>query len=740
MDIQTTLKIKADTKEAQKAGQVVKQAFSPAALKEFSRAAKDLEGQFTRLTKKQVDLNKALDGVRKGTKEYKAFRDELKQVETQASSVVRALTQMDRVQQRAARQQQYSPARNFGAGFAQGLGISQYIPTEPGMGYRIAGAMMGRAGTAAMAPFTSPGVGGVSQMLGAIPLVGGAASGGLQTAAGGYQAAIAYQRTKLAGLFAGPEQWQGRARELRPDEKKELEAARVDAALTRIKRITVPQTPAQEKADLYNTAGTIGALKKLGPSGLPITAEEDELLKLKATSPEAKRIADFYQKAVAAEAAARARAQEETTAAQPGAPVLTDSEGRPLPVSEKEEEGVDIRARQVKADAALTKAQARLKRAGAPRMVDTGTEFGLSLHEVAQLRNQFMQARGGEFFMRDKTGKQSEVAGEFRQSMIAQVFGVGAPLAGAFGRAGGAGGGGREKQDLLQTMAAATEAGLRGSMAVEYLETLVGLQQQAEQQGLKIDPTEFDKLTFRLSSKASEGGIGLPGIQAKRIAAGMIMAPQAVAAQGPQTGLDMMILQEAGKLGLEGGSGVDIAEGPEAFFQGVETAQTRPGATMTNVVRRIIQQGAGEGAFTQKANLMYALGQKGIPITMQQSGQMLAAETLGGDELDKIVEKMEANRNERASGMEEKAKDLVRTGAGALPKEAALANDAIRIGNEVTGAMQSFTESSLAAAAQVSKLATGLEGLSGVVQDVINAVGDFLLGKGKSGPNIPKGN
>ena len=226
--VETKIKVGMDVRDVKKGGQEIKNAFNPRAIQDFRTATRDLERQYTTLIRKQADLTKQLGGIDKGTKAFKAMKEELKGVADQSKLVERSLSQLDRIQTRAARQQKFGRGRNFAAGLVQGSGLGQYIPTEPGMGARIAGTMVAggvrRAAGGAAAPFLTPGVGGFAQGLSAIPGLGGFAAGALQTAAAGYQSAAGMDAAQLASLFQAGGQ-AGKAKPVTQGQKDAVAAA-----------------------------------------------------------------------------------------------------------------------------------------------------------------------------------------------------------------------------------------------------------------------------------------------------------------------------------------------------------------------------------------------------------------------------------------------------------------------------------------------------------------------------------
>jgi len=211
-ETKTKIKVGLDASEIKKGGETIREAFNPKTVEGFRRQTTHLERDLSRLVKKQGELAEKLADVEQGSEAYKKLRVELKGVKDQAELVNTALTQMDRIQSRANRQQQdksKGTARSFAAGMGQGTGLGQYIPTEQGMGARMVGQAVGgglrRAGGMAAAPFMTPGISGLAGALGQLPFGLGAFGGAaLNSASSSYQAAVGYDRSKLGNLhFAG---------------------------------------------------------------------------------------------------------------------------------------------------------------------------------------------------------------------------------------------------------------------------------------------------------------------------------------------------------------------------------------------------------------------------------------------------------------------------------------------------------------------------------------------------------
>lgn len=199
-EVKTRIKVEAEGSALKKMAQTIRETFAPNTISAFRKQAVGLEKEFGALVKQQAALNEQLLAVDKGTDKYKELASQMKNVKTQADQLAQTLSMLDRAEQRATRQKKQGFGRNFVAGFGQGSGLAQYIPTDPGMGGRMLGAAAGQGLRSAAAPFVSPGLGGLQQGLSGIPGIGGFAAGALGSASASFQSAVGWQQARMGNI------------------------------------------------------------------------------------------------------------------------------------------------------------------------------------------------------------------------------------------------------------------------------------------------------------------------------------------------------------------------------------------------------------------------------------------------------------------------------------------------------------------------------------------------------------
>jgi hypothetical protein len=709
MDVTTALKIKADTKEVQKAGQVVKQAFSPVVLSQFSAATKALGKQMSTLAQQMAALNKLMvTGAQQATAAYKALAVAAKGAGQAAAGVGGGAGRGGgggagagtgggppgtAAQAVAATHQNRN---SFVAGLAQGLGVAEYIPTEPGMGYRIGGAMVGRGVRAMAAPFLTPGVGGVAQALSALP-GGGIAGVGLQAAAGAVQTRIGYERLVHQGLFAGAGQWRGQvAPQTAADKKAVADAERG----LRIAEYDLTQAPELARgADVFAKAPTTRTTETTARTAKVLTAAT------KAT-----------------EKAADAVSEVKGAIAVPGEiPTYRQASGKGL--TDMTPDASRVLARQT-AETAVEKAQTRLDTASARHRINTGAELGLSPTELVQMRNQFMQARGGKFEEAGPSGAQ------FQQAMVGQIFGVNAGVAGAFARGGMPGGGGGQR-NLMDTMADAIVTGMDGSILAEYMDTLVGLQQQAEQRGLKIDPEAFTRLSFGLTAA------GIAPLQNKRLTAEFAAAPMNVAERGIDTPADMFMLRAIARQ-----RGIDIST-PEGFFTAKRAMQEPEEGDIQAVMAASVRGSSGYGKNTQVELIQSLWKRFGVKMGPTQVDDLVAAAKAEEEGIKgkgaSVADQIKLAR-EKALTLPQEARDLVKEGAPTLRTVADLERLKVDLGRTAADAILGMEKNSTRAGTAMGDFSEELEKLNEVVGDFIGWLRSLWGGDSRKGaPGKPTG-
>jgi hypothetical protein len=655
-DTTTNLKIKADDREIKKLRQSVKTAFDSRTLREFRTETRDLERQVVSLSRRQSDLTKQLEGIDKGTKKFKALKEQIKEVADHTKLVTTAMQQLDRVQQRAIRQTGVSGGRRFLQGAAQGAGIAQYIPSAPGMGAQIGGAALAggvrRAAGMAAAPFTMPGIGGVAAGLQGIPLVGGMAAGALQQAAASYQSAVQFDRARMQNLS-----YMGAAHSTR-ERAVAKEWARTQARRSFAKDVGGAQA---ESAAAMIAAGQempesrafgMGVGHQFQLTGLGTAGNA-------ATSTEARQ---RLQKTGAAEKTARDK-------------------------------------QKAREDALFGAATMRMP------MESFGVSMGMGAMQTQAAFGSFMQARGGRFGeVGDRRGR-----GQFREALAAQVqFGVGTAQSGQFGRMGMAGGGGTGMMGLATVLQSAVAVGLKGSQVPEFLQTLVGLGQSAEKQGIKLNVAEFSKMTMQLKSG------GLEGLQGQRIAGGFVQATQGLAQRGVQSPLDVLMLR---------GAGFDPSQGLEGYAAAMQRLETPDADLMSNVMGMITQGTGGFGSGGRRLLAKRALGRMGIQVGLKQAGTL--TEAFGRGEAPDIAGLLAARGAQGGAG------GMIAAAQGMAPasakKAAMLEAQRIGVGRKADWVVE-FEKNAIATGGVMNNFSNNLKDLSGLVAGLVKGLDSLTKG------------
>lgn len=693
-DPEVNVKVKADARELRKLREEGKSAFDKKTIVEYGRAADTLEKSLDKVVKRQVKLVEELGKVDKGTKAYKELSGQLKEVDRQASSTERSLNRIRRIlsqqyrdqeraqakQNQAAQQAQQAEQqarqarrRGFVGGFAQGVGVSEYIPSEPGQGARIGGAMLGRgmrrAAGGIAAPFQTPGVAGMAQGFGAIPLVGGFIGGAISTAAGMYQQAVGFQTAARGALFAQgagftPEQMKARKARAEIDvaREKEFGAFMVQTAEA-VRSQRMSESEAKEKIAGKARKVTAAAGGTAGGALSLATALRAERARMEAAS--AKELEAEGGISVPEPPGGRRRPKEIYT--------------NPKLIRQRTKERV-----------AAIRARAAAQPTGLPG-AGAGVQFGLGPQEMMQLFTQMMQARGGTF---DDVRRS-----EFVEAMGAQTrFGVSAQQAGAFGRMGIRGGGGTGMgQGLAGVLQAAVASGLRGSQVTEYLQSLVQLGQQAERSGVKINVTEFTRGAATLTAA------GLQGVQAQRVATGMQQAAMGVSKRGVQSPIDVLLARAAG---------FDPSQGPEGYARVMNKMAGGMTSDMMNKLLAQLTQGAGAGGFgpqMQSLMLRRAMGKMGVEVGPGQATQLLASYRKGT--LDEYIREEETRRmleeGERPGAktwLRGEARAGVRRGAGLTVGAAGLQAFQVGVGARAAKWVVPLERASANAASAISRL------------------------------------
>jgi hypothetical protein len=665
-DVRTNVRITADDRDLKKLQGTLGKVFDKRSARELAVTTKGLQDQFHKTTATVVRLTDQLLKVRAGTAAYKALSRELKGANEQARLLSRSLVQIEQLadrQQRKDRQRGDAGARSFVGGLVQGLGVAQYVPAEPGMGRRIAGAMVGgaarRGAGMAAAPFLTPGMGGISQAFAGIPIVGGALAGAVQTAAGAYSQAVGYDRQRWENLQYGRWRSASEMRDLRASRAARAAGIRgVGREMARGRLVDLSREELTRK--VLGVGGTGAAMlpgEEGGISGGQRLPGGGVLLRGEGGPPTwtgfggrvfEQDVAQLRERAVGIAANAPVRER--------GSRII---------------QAADERARRIQA---ARDSQLAMPGAG------FGVPFGMGAGQVQQAFGQFMGARGGLYT--------PEARGQLRGAMAARInFGIGFEQAGAFGRMGIPGGGGTGGMDLSTVLQHAFVEGLNGSQVSEYLQTMVQLGQQAERTGVKFDPSAF------VRSSALLNVAGLEGLQARRVTGGMQQAAMGLSARGVSGPMDVLMMRAAGFDPSQGAEGYARAMNQLAGGLSPDMLNNLLGELTTGV------RGAGFGSEMQALMLRRAMGKMGVQIGPGQASKILTSYKVSGGQLPSGVAEIwaEGGREGADARMRERARRRVAEGAGLTIGAAGLEVEQISVGRQAARAVREAEKNQLQA-------------------------------------------
>ncbi len=727
-----TLKFRADSREVKVMGQTIEKAFDPKSSRAFRRELGHLQTRMKDITAAQVGLVKEMSRVEEGTEAYKAFKSQLDAVADQAKTVKSAIGGITS----AFKDFNAEKRRGFGAGMAQGMGVAQYIPSEAGMGRRIAGGMVGggirRAAGAAAAPLRNPGIGGLSTALGAIPIVGQMAAGAVQSLSGMYQEAVAFHQSRVGNL----QYMQGGA-----------VAATERAMGAGISGATALRAGAGRKI-----MGKGGHLTKQGRQMAGFAREDLAtaisdpnnkspyvLRARKALAKEQKR--EMISQGIAAPA----RAVQETVSnlgeianfVGDKFGVKTGWKGGPKVVASRRQIGEKyqkaksdildtVSVQMVKDIAGDAKKKARKERAKrfskafwkeSVRLPGAG--FGSSMgYRGAETQAElggFMGARGGGYTRRARY--------QFRGALAAKrVYGIQAQTAGSYSRMGLEGGGGQGNMGLATTLQMAFELGLRGSQIPDYLQSLVSLGQTAEKQGVKINERDFGRSASLMKS------VGLRGPQIGRVTAGVNSAAMDLSSRGVSSPVDMIMMRAAGYDPSQGIEGYAAASNKMAGGMDMET--------LNNLMGMATQGASGgtgaAGRETKIFNMRRFFGRMKVGIGPGQASTMLDA--YQGGKLNRehlLMMNRDINRGERAGAhgrMISGAKTGVGMVAGLTKTEAGMEAQRIHAGSRFAGVMKNLNQTTINVANATNNFNKELGVFTGWMNDLTKKLGEVTKG------------
>lgn len=670
------LKFKVDDRELKKLGQTIPQAFDKKSIAEFQRAARDLEGEYAKLVKQAAQYTAQLRDVKRGTDAYKDLTRQLKDTRRETDLIAKSLGQVDRLLSRA--QQRQKGGSGFGMGVAQGLGVAGYLPSGEGYG-RTAGNMLARgarrAGGIAAAPFQMPGASGMAQGLSGIPIVGGFLAGALQQAIGAYQSAVGYDRAALGNI---PYQSADAGR-----------LVTVGANAKQIARVRAAENALAAARGQQRVAGN-----QRGPAALAARAQEQKVLaryrgqeNVHRTLNKMRGMTGNYGGDAMGRRRAPGMGNRDTRAARRAVDVAVHKD--------KQAADTRLKAAQKELDAASAAAKGSVYRKSGLGSIGMGTLFGLDPTQTQGMLGQFYGAKGGQFNR-----------GEFMGALAAKtLYGISMQQSGAFARGGIAGGGANmQGMTLSGVLTAAIDQKINRGQLSEYLQTLVGLQQQAEKMGVKINVRDYVRNAGFLKN------LGLQGLQGQRVAGGLASAAMATSRQGVRGPMDVIMARAAG---------FDPSQGAEGYAMAMnKLAGGLSPDMLNNLISMVVSGAGGGGSFgpqMQALMVRRALAKLNVQVGPGQATAMIEAKKAGKTlSLDDIKAGSRADMIRKAQAA---ASRVAPTAVGA----AGLAAERVGIGRAAAGWVQAFERNANQSAIIINNFNRDLKALAGLIKTVLTS-------------------
>jgi hypothetical protein len=202
---------------------------------------------------------------------------------------------------------------------------------------------------------------------------------------------------------------------------------------------------------------------------------------------------------------------------------------------------------------------------------------GIAKPEAFQFAAQVAQVSGGRAI--EMVRRSPEF---FRTAFAAKtLYGAGPEVAGAFmqaeRRGGLVGAAGRGGEAFAEALGQATAIGLEGSEINDFLSIIASGIQDWKRTGIQIN-------AGAITGIARGVGAAVGAVRGMAIARGMQAAATGMAARGPQTSLDLMMMQAAG---YRGGGAAEFERAQIALEEGLSPQQ------WNTILERLIQQGGG---------------------------------------------------------------------------------------------------------------------------------------------------
>ena len=661
VDKKTTVSIKMKAEGAEKAHKDIKKAFGAIDTKGTTKGLKQLDhwiGQVGRQLRgleagfKTLNRNIRMDAGVASTKE---FTKEIERLERQIESLTKAK------EKDAAADDKRQRRRSFGMGVMQGAGVGEYFP-EKELRANVAGRMVGRAGRGAAGmvgavgqSFTGgmfSGVGGVSAGIAALP-GGGLVSGQIQAGAAAAQQNLAMQRSRMgfrqfqagdimdranaagsrslaAALASGSVETMGK-----------YNARAMDAEYTaRESAMAVPDRD-------FGRSLAIARIKKgtKGGNYADATATFEGNSETMQKHMIASAVKEFRDKDMK-------KRQENADKLGPEAYRKTLAEGK--------------RAR----DSAYASGKQGVLNSASLGLRGAGAKYlGVSENQALQFASGMLQAGGGG--AGQLVNKDGSAAGMTKTAMAASTgYGISGDISGAFlrGQKGGGAGKGAEK-DFVNAMRSAVSLGLKGSDLTNYMrQTAQGIQ-AFERTGLPINDASIAGMGRQLQ------GRGMGGTRSETVSRGLMGVAQNVGMQGPQSAIEMLMMQDM--FGFTGEGGVDE--------MAATMKKMRKGKVDKGGLKKFIESikgGATGGA--AELQVMQAFGSMGIPVGDVEG--LLNDDPMA---MRKVQKQLENSAKVSSGAIRRKG-----TAPGQMQRQAGLENMTADAGGKVLTPIQNLEEAS----------------------------------------------
>lgn len=364
--------------------------------------------------------------------------------------------------------------------------------------------------------------------------------------------------------------------------------------------------------------------------------------------------------------------------------------------------------------------------------------LGIGREQSEAMMSQILQVGGGGF-----GGLQP---GFTQAAMGAQQFGATAGQAGAFlqaGRRGGlVGGRGRGAEEMTEAIGDAMRLGLEGSEITDYLQTMSQGIQEWRTTGIPFNRQSLADMTQQLSAT------GLGGVRAANVGGGIQAAAKRIGTQGPQSGLEQLMLRTLG--GFQGGGFEEL----EMAMQRMQEGQFEEGG-----MQRLFEQfrEAGGGGAGGRFAFRQALGQMGVSVGIRES-KIMEARARGEEiapEDKRFLEQEEARRAAGAeaapkdpAAMAKRAREGVKGLGPALQRQADIQNQQLVTGMKVLGVVQDLEATSsilntsliTTTVPYLEKMAKAsnefAEKIPGAIKDTAKAVEDLKFHLGEMFPGF----